>query len=340
MIKNKTCNNCHKTFLRPAHLIAHQNRKIPCVANPIVCEYCNITFSRNDNLVRHLNESCLKEDSKFYKLKVKKDRAELDKKKQDIEKDRDEIYKMIKAFDQKHTTNNITNTSNNNNNNNINNNGDTVLNMVVITKDYICQNFLGAPHMAALQNYDDVRNGILLKDKEQKPPENTELNFIDEDSNEDDNEQSEEIENENEIFVNAIVLKYKYGKLSQYFGDIIISSYKKENDAPNQSFWCSDVPRLKFLVKSLLMSSESKWMFDSSAIAVKKEIIKPLLNYVVKCINEYLENSSSDDIINDPDKYVIINNIIMVLKGDYLVCQITRHIAPHFAVGKYLEIKN
>jgi hypothetical protein len=97
MGKEKTCDICHKTFPRPSHLLAHQNKKFPCSKDAKKCKYCGTTFTRRTGLSRHLKEVCLKENDKFYKEKVKKEWDELLKEK----KEWDELMEGKINFDKK-----------------------------------------------------------------------------------------------------------------------------------------------------------------------------------------------------------------------------------------------
>lgn len=67
-IKNH-CYDCGKQFETVQHYTRHRNRKTPCMIenisedqklNPDRCIYCNKIFSKNSNLVRHLNTCKIK----------------------------------------------------------------------------------------------------------------------------------------------------------------------------------------------------------------------------------------------------------------------------------------
>lgn len=367
MNNSKTCNMCGKIFTRPSHLKHHKEKKKPCVAELKKCEYCDKTFSRKSAITRHLKDNvCKKENEPVYMNRINNLEMELFNQKKII----DEKLKEIEDKKIVNITNNKTN------NNNINNNGDNVnnLNMIVITKDYIVRNFVEGPIMTRLQNYDDVRKGNAIKDKEQNntnplladeshfedigetdfeedghnfmdndgpnfmdddcdTKENNEPNFMDDDSDKEDSTDTENI-----AFVDKIIFKYTRGNLIKYIGNIIVSFYKKEDDIPAQTFWCSDVPRLKFLVRILTISAGKKWFADSAGLLVTKDVVRPLLEYIIKCIQKQV-SCNTTDIINNPDKYITLGKIIMALQDENMENHITRQIAPSFIVGKHLEMQ-
>jgi hypothetical protein len=60
---NKKCYSCGKVFRTPANLLAHRNRKTPClirevpqeqINNPNRCIFCNKVFVQHQSLTRHL----------------------------------------------------------------------------------------------------------------------------------------------------------------------------------------------------------------------------------------------------------------------------------------------
>ena len=105
-----TCNICNKTFKRKSHYNSHINRKIPCNNTNLTdphnsltpplrsltephkktldnndnsCKYCNIIFSRRDNLNRHIDRYCKQKNEHVIKLerevKELKDKLESNK---------------------------------------------------------------------------------------------------------------------------------------------------------------------------------------------------------------------------------------------------------------------
>jgi hypothetical protein len=93
-ILNKTCTTCSicdKRFTCHYNLKLHKNKKIKCSKTPNHCKYCNKKFARRSTMLRHIKDSCEKEESKFYKEKFKDSEETLIKEKQII----DEKLKLI-----------------------------------------------------------------------------------------------------------------------------------------------------------------------------------------------------------------------------------------------------
>lgn len=210
---------------------------------------------------------------------------------------------VLKIEDEQAITNNTQNNNNNTNNNN--------LTMNVITKEYIL-GFSNTPCIKALKNYDDVRAGNMILEPE--------------------------YEDENIMFVNTIHNQYIRNKLSKYLGNIIVSFYKRK-DITQQSFWCSDLSRLKFLVRVFPTgSTNGAWVTDGMGLIVKDEVIRPLLDYVVKSIDQY-RITHLEKLIIDNDKFLSLSEIVTSIGNDSLLTQIIKYIAPHFTIGKKLTDK-
>lgn len=77
--------------------------------------------------------------------------------------------------------------------------------------------------------------------------------------------------------------------LPEHLSKILMSYYKK-NDPNRQSLWTTDVTRLRFIIKS-----GDGWIKDDNAEIIKKNIITPLLEEVVKVMDRYC---------NDKMKYI------------------------------------
>jgi hypothetical protein len=299
MSNSKICDICNKKFSSPSKLKVHKNRKIPCTSVPKSCEYCNAQFARQCNVVRHLEDGvCLKEGENFYKEKMKNLKINL-------EKERALIDEKIKEIDkQAITVQNI-------NGNQINNNTQNTVNF--LTKEYIVKNFNNDPCLKELDNYDDIRAGNMITDPH--------------------------YDDENIMFINTIVSQHNLGKLIDYLSKIIISFYKNPNNFSLQPIWCSDTSRMNFLVRVLPCGSKcNKWVTDSSGIMIKEKVIKPLLNYVVKCADEY-RLKYAHKMIKETDKFLTLSEIVSQVSNNALTDNIAKYIAPHFTLGKQLSLK-
>jgi len=136
-----SCTRCSKVFYQKSNYVKHIGRKIPCnnitqnllpippkveklppkllstppniemKNNDKKCKYCNIIFSRRDNLIRHMDKTCKEKDNEVIKLKEENDQL---KRIIEINKDKNIIIN--------NTTNNINNINNIDISNNIQNN--------------------------------------------------------------------------------------------------------------------------------------------------------------------------------------------------------------------------
>jgi hypothetical protein len=303
------CTICEKDFKCPSQLKRHKNKKLPCKSKSKTCQYCNKTFSTLGSLTRH-NETktCLQEGEPFYKEKKKTLEDQ-------IQQDIQILTDKLKEIQQPAAINNTIN--NNNNTNNIQNNNIKNKNVIVnlLTKEYIKENFIGDPCLKSLQDYGVIKHGNIITDPH--------------------------YDDENIMFINTIVSQYDRGKLIEYFGDILITHYKKSNQISDQSLWCSDLSRSKFLVRILPYPDSpcNIWVTDSFGVMVKKEVIMPLLDYVVKCIDSY-SIKYPQHMVDETDKFLILGDIVASIRNNSLTHSITKYMAPHFTLGQQLKIEN
>jgi hypothetical protein len=316
MSNSKICDICDKEFPNPAKLKAHKNRKIPCTSSPKECEYCGKKFARQSGVTRHLKDNvCLQEKEEKYKEKTKENEIREEEKKK-LEKKMELINEQKQLIDEqmKELLNKQTITVQNINGNQINNNNNNTQNTVnFLTKEYIVKNFNNDPCLKELDNYDDIRAGNMITDPH--------------------------YDDENIMFINTIVSQHNLGKLIDYLSKIIISFYKNPNNFSLQPIWCSDTSRMNFLVRVLPCGSKcNKWVTDSSGIMIKEKVIKPLLNYVVKCADEY-RLKYAHKMIKETDKFLTLSEIVSQVSNNALTDNIAKYIAPHFTLGKQLSLK-
>jgi hypothetical protein len=323
MSNSKICSDCNKTFLRPSQLIAHKNKKKPCIGyDSKACIYCDKKFTTQSNMARHLKDNvCLKENERHYieknEAKLKNIEENLLKEKQEMDekyKNMDEKYKHIEETlkvitEQKVINNNVNSHNNIVNNNNNNNNNNTLNNntVILLTKEYIKEHFTGDPYLQALPDYDAIRQGNMITDPH--------------------------YDDENIMFVNTILSQYERGKLVKYLGNILLLFYKNKDDISKQSLWCSDLSRMTFLVRILPTDSpKNMWVSDPACVNVKEKIIKPLLNYIIKCIDEY-RIKYNYKMKTEVDKFLTFSNIVKIILNDELTNDVAKYIAPHFTLS-------
>jgi len=100
---------------------------------------------------------------------------------------------------------------------------------------------------------------------------------------------------ENKDLIDTVLYHYAHKSLYKHFGDFIIGYYKKDNPS-DQSLWTSDVSRLTYIIKESLAGKESIWNHDPKGNKTKKYIIKPILDYIVKAMDEYWEKELKKNI--------------------------------------------
>lgn len=113
---NRKCGTCGKIFRTPAEYIRHAKRITPCgilattettINNPNRCQYCNRTYSKKENLTRHLTLCKIKKHAAHHNRAVAQDKIyreieELRILREDfktvVEKDNKEFYATIKSM--------------------------------------------------------------------------------------------------------------------------------------------------------------------------------------------------------------------------------------------------
>jgi hypothetical protein len=292
------------TFTRVYNLKMHKKKKIPCSSKPHTCKYCDKTFAKQSNLTRHIDESCKKEASLFYIEKIKNLEENLIKEKQALdEKYKDIDEKLKNIAEQKVINNNTVNNNNVLNNNTVN----------ILTKEYIGEHFTCNPCLQPLTDYSAIRDGNMITD-----PHYDDVNIM---------------------FVNTIFSQYEINKLVEYVGNILLKFYKNKDDISKQSLWCSDLSRMTFLVRVLPTNATiNTWISDPACVNVKETIIKPLLNYILKCIDEY-SIKYNYKMITETEKFLVFSDIAKIISNNELTNDVAKYIAPHFILPKK-TIKN
>jgi hypothetical protein len=147
----------------------------------------------------------------------------------------------------------------------------------------------------------------------------------------------DDITNMNEL-INNIIYNHRHKILDRYIGDIIIKIYKKD-DPNEQSIWSSDVQRFNYIIRQLI-GKKINWCPDKKGIALIDMIIGPLLDYIKKKLQEYIqENNMNDKTIKGISKSMIetiLNNmmtanlIIVDIDNKVLEENILKYVTPHF----------
>lgn len=182
-------------------------------------------------------------------------------------------------------------------------------------KNYVDKNYPNAPALKGITDYDLLR-------------------YDDEEGTYDDEDE----------FMDKLYYNYKYNTLHIYLGKFIIKCYKKENPK-EQSIWSSDVARLTYFIKELMINNKSKWICDKNAVKVREYIVDPLLKHLQKTILEYrnkklksvlkeYKRTGDSDIL---EKQTMLHGLIKVeeqIIHQELANNIVKYITPRFTIKK------
>ena len=172
---------------------------------------------------------------------------------------------------------------------------------------YIQQNYPDAPHIAQLEDYS------IMEDDEEE-------------------------------LITNLIDKFNDNQLDTYFGEFIISNYKK-NDPSDQSIWNSDTSRLTYIIKELMANNKSSWNKDFKGAKTKNYIIDSLLNYIKNlvskyadhyydCIEEEIDELTQAEIIDYTIKGNNLKHIEKYVIDSALSEDILKYLAPHFQINK------
>ena len=99
-----------------------------------------------------------------------------------------------------------------------------------------------------------------------------------------------DLEDNNKKLVEDVISHYKHKTLDKYLGGPIINLYKKENPG-DQSIWSTDINRLTYLIKELMVNNSSNWIIDKKGIKTKEYLIDPLLEHIKNLIIFYQKHN-------------------------------------------------
>ena len=312
---------------------------------PYVCSNCCYVSERFNNFTRHLNlyghkqdkyhkkelhqcETCGEEFSNQIKLKYHIDnKICVNKEKLYTETEMESLFrdkeKMIRLETENKCLKDIVI------NNNITKNKPRNVSM----KNYIIKNYTNAPALSPITDYsgltfdgyDRQTKKPIINIKEYEAVFGTYLN--------DNNTSPEE-----NYAVATIINRHKSGTLHIYLGDYIISHYKKD-DPSEQSIWLSDVSRLTYVIRLLLINNEGVWQSDEKGIRTKDLIIKPLLQFIKNYIDIYSKNNVTL-LTESTDMFLEIGEILQDaykvkkdIDNNTLADNILKYIAPFFTIS-------
>ena len=135
---------------------------------------------------------------------------------------------------------------------------------------------------------------------------------------------------ENDV-VNIMVAKHRNKLLKEYFGNLIIGDYKKDNPEL-QSVWGIDTSRVIFTIK------QKNWVRDKKGVMLIKLIIDPILTKADEMINNYIAKKSNINNPNGADELsrnlLTCHEIKAEISKKKLHQKIIQYITPHFDFNK------
>ena len=141
-------------------------------------------------------------------------------------------------------------------------------------------------------------------------------------------------------FIKNIIYYHGVNKLEQYLGNFLVKHYKSK-DPKKQSNWNSDTSRLTYINRELV-NNIPNWVIDKKGVKMTGIIIDPLLNYVKKISQEYIDQLKEKiqlKINNDEQKKIFGNmsslgEIIKNINNKVISKGINQYLAPHFYFDK------
>jgi hypothetical protein len=140
---------------------------------------------------------------------------------------------------------------------------------------------------------------------------------------------------------------YRIETLCEYFRDIIIKAYKKENPK-EQSFWSSDVQRLVYVIKDLI-DDEDKWVYDKNGIKIRNRLINPIMLKVYDILEDYHSktfpyisknalNISKTEFDTKLSYCADAENLMISIKNRQLHKKLIKMLAPEFFLERKTKI--
>lgn len=320
---------CTSTQLRLTSTTPHfynDSNKNNVIKATYKCTYCELAYTRQDNLIRHL-KICNEKDSKhklleeqFEKYKLERDLEFKNKEetlilKSEVEKLKAEL-EMMKKKEHLYENHIDTLKIENKFQKQLIESAGGMIKKSMNTMSYLLLNYNTAPQLESLPDY-----SIISKDTES--------------------------------LIKNLIYYHKKGNFEKYIGDFIVKQYKKD-DPKLQSLWSSDIERLNYFVRELMNSNNNdcnsntsnndvkmNWTIDKKGLKVKNSIIDPLLEYIRIIGDRYLQEKNetigeltlkeAENLVNDMQE---IGDINLSIKNKTVSQNINKYIAPYFYLNK------
>lgn len=116
-------------------------------------------------------------------------------------------------------------------------------------------------------------------------------------------------ENENIKYVENMIYLYNNDSFYDFLGKIVLDNYLDDNPK-NQTIWCADPARLKFIIKQ-----KDTWIVDKDSQTIKSLIIDKILNSIKNRIKTYIQIIGS--------KIKKLESNILIIEKEYLIKNMT-----------------
>ena len=142
--------------------------------------------------------------------------------------------------------------------------------------------------------------------------------------------------------IENIIYYHERAKLAEFLGTYLIKYYKKD-DISEQSIHNTDIPRLNFIIKTVV-NNKSKWKKDGKGVITIDTIVIPMLKYINESLLEYIKINIKESNKLDPCSKIYDKLIDNVHKAGEVECSIRnkslekdilRYIAPHLKLIKH-----
>ena len=131
----------------------------------------------------------------------------------------------------------------------------------------------------------------------------------------------------------VLIMYWQQGTLCKFIGDFLVNEYAKKN-GDKQSMWTSDTSRFTYIINELQETGKIKWTMDKKGIKVKKYIVTPLLEYLRKKLESYVDDNSMKSDTHILIKLKVIIELFNIIDKEILADDIIRYIAPYFCLLK------
>lgn len=141
------------------------------------------------------------------------------------------------------------------------------------------------------------------------------------------------IESKKLTLMDVISMYYYDKKLVVFIGDYIVKYYKKD-EPKNQSMWATDVSRLTYIIRESCKKNGNIWAYDKKGCKTKKLIIGPALNFIRENLIKFCQENGGRTETNILKQMIAAAGTIEMIDNGELANDISRYIAPEFAVNQ------